>query len=173
MVALAKPDGNRAIPIKLSGATFPLSFSCSRSSDIPRAWLKAGSKMVPLRGTVSASLNEQDAPVLLILESNAGIPRRLELEQNYPNPFNPVTVIRYSLPAESRVRLGIYDVLGRRVKALVDEVEEAGFRSVEWNALSDAGAAAASGTYYCKMEAWSVTPPGAGSTLIKRMMLLR
>jgi hypothetical protein len=64
----------------------------------------------------------------------SGIPDKFILEQNYPNPFNPVTVIRYSLTANSPVELKIYNLLGKEVAALVNEVKNTGTHSVEWNA---------------------------------------
>jgi hypothetical protein len=57
------------------------------------------------------------------------------LEQNYPNPFNPSTVIKYNLPEYNFVILQVYDVLGREMVTLVNEVKEAGIHSVEFNAI--------------------------------------
>jgi hypothetical protein len=76
------------------------------------------------------------------------LPDRYELFQNYPNPFNPLTVIGYQLPAVSRVRLGVYDLLGREVAVLVDEQKPAGTHS----AMLDA-AELASGTYLYRLQA--------------------
>jgi hypothetical protein len=87
------------------------------------------------------------------------IPDRFRLEQNYPNPFNPTTVVSYQLSVVSRVKLGVYDLLGREVAVLVNEVREPGTYSARWDA-----SACASGVYYCRLV--------AGSFVQTRPMLL-
>ena len=87
---------------------------------------------------------------LLIEKSEKGIPTTFELFQNYPNPFNPSTVIRYQLPVAGKVELKIYDVLGREVERLVDEMQEAGNYEVEWKATKYS-----SGVYVYRMQAGS------------------
>lgn len=76
------------------------------------------------------------------------LPGGYALEQNFPNPFNAETVIRYRLPQAVRVRLAVYDLLGREVAVLAEGVEGPGRREVRW----DAGARA-SGLYLCRLEA--------------------
>lgn len=75
-------------------------------------------------------------------------PAEFALLQNYPNPFNPETSIRYNLPAASPVKLEIFDVLGRKVRTLVNgEQKAAGYHSILWNGRDDSGRQVASGVY--------------------------
>ena len=61
-------------------------------------------------------------------------PESFALEANYPNPFNPVTVIPFSVPEQSHVRLEVYDILGRRVAVLADRTFETGRHETSWDA---------------------------------------
>ncbi|MDZ7723883.1 MAG: sugar-binding protein [candidate division KSB1 bacterium] len=70
------------------------------------------------------------------------------LIQNYPNPFNPVTQIQYTLPKSSQVHIAVYDMTGRKVATLVDETQNAGTHSINWDASG-----LASGVYFYKMTA--------------------
>ena len=76
------------------------------------------------------------------------IPQGYRLEQNYPNPFNPETTIRFYLPTSGKVKISIYDVLGRSVKTILDAQLTAGDHSINFNA-SDV----ASGIYFYKLTA--------------------
>ena len=62
------------------------------------------------------------------------VPTEYRLEQNYPNPFNPVTRIKFLVPSSSQVRLTVYDLLGREVALLVNEVRQPGSYEVQFNA---------------------------------------
>ncbi len=75
------------------------------------------------------------------------VPMQFALEQNYPNPFNPTTVISYQLPVAGKILLKVYDVLGREVATLVNEVKPAGNHSVQWNAQGRA-----SGVYFYRLN---------------------
>ncbi|MCI0449885.1 MAG: T9SS type A sorting domain-containing protein [Chlorobi bacterium] len=68
--------------------------------------------------------------------NNNEIPSVYRLEQNYPNPFNPATIISFSLPKSGFVELRVYDILGREVAVLVNEVRQAGSHSIDFNASS-------------------------------------
>lgn len=88
-------------------------------------------------------------------------PGSFALGQNFPNPFNPATTIRYELPRASHVTLTLYDLLGREIAALVNGVEQPGYKSVEWNA-----AGVASGMYLYRLKA-------GGFAQTRKLLVLR
>lgn len=94
-------------------------------------------------------------------------PQCFELLQNYPNPFNPTTAIGFQLSAASFVKLSVYDMLGREVAALVNEVKAPGSHGVTWDAR-----AMASGVYLYRMQ---IRMPDGGQTTqeVRKMVLLR
>jgi len=69
-----------------------------------------------------------------------------------PNPFRGQTVVSYTLPESGRVRLAVYDVAGREVAVLVDEVQRAGRHETAWNGRASRGASAASGIYLVRLS---------------------
>jgi len=90
------------------------------------------------------------------------------LEQNNPNPFNPATRINYTLPVQSRITLKIYNILGQVVKVLLDGEQDAGYRSVEWNAQN-----VASGIYFCRLDASGSQDPGRRFEKVNKMILMK
>ncbi|MBT6470433.1 MAG: T9SS type A sorting domain-containing protein, partial [Candidatus Marinimicrobia bacterium] len=93
------------------------------------------------------------------------IPDTYVLHQNYPNPFNPITMLRYDLPKDALVNITIYDMLGREVRTLVNTTQDAGFKSVIWNATNNQGMSVSSGVYIYSIEAGEFTQT-------KKMVLL-
>lgn len=93
------------------------------------------------------------------------LPKEFVLNQNYPNPFNPSTIIKYQLPTASKINISIYDINGRRVENLVEEVQKAGYYSIEWNAANYA-----SGVYFCKMVA---SGESGNYKSVKKMLLVK
>ena len=94
------------------------------------------------------------------------MPSAFTLTGAVPNPFNPQTTVHFNLPATQGVRLNIYDVQGRLVRTLLDEVRAAGANQVNWNGRDQAGRAAASSTYFARLES-------GGMTSVKPMVLVR
>jgi flagellar hook assembly protein FlgD len=84
----------------------------------------------------------------------------------YPNPFNPLATIRYSLNAASHVRLEVFDVSGRLIRGLVDEVQGPGEHSASWDGRNEQGRAAASGQYFVRFDA-------SQQVLVRKVILLR
>jgi hypothetical protein len=102
-------------------------------------------------------------------------PKAFALEQNFPNPFNPTTTIYYQLPTDSRVSIVVYDLLGREVKRLVDEVKEAGYHDQRFDASG-----IASGVYFYRMTAEPINgggkaygPVGNSYVSVKKLIVLK
>jgi hypothetical protein len=81
----------------------------------------------------------------------AGSPASLQM-QSYPNPFNASTQVNFFLPEDGRVRVDIYNVVGQRVRTLVDDFKSAGEHSVVWSGANDAGTVVASGVYFIRIS---------------------
>ncbi|MEW5924479.1 MAG: FlgD immunoglobulin-like domain containing protein [Candidatus Zixiibacteriota bacterium] len=79
------------------------------------------------------------------------IPQTSFLTQNYPNPFNLSTQIKYSVTSSSHVLLEIYDILGRKVKTIVDATQSFGLYSIAWDGADDYGNAVSSGIYLYRL----------------------
>jgi hypothetical protein len=95
------------------------------------------------------------------MNTGVGVPKTFSLNQNYPNPFNPVTKIEYALPNDAKVSIKIYDMLGREVSVLVNDMQKAGYYKIDWN-----GSSLASGAYFYKMVAGDFVA-------VKKMMLIK
>ncbi|MFA7360151.1 MAG: SBBP repeat-containing protein [Candidatus Kapaibacterium sp.] len=92
---------------------------------------------------------------------NENIPDSYVLYQNYPNPFNPMTKINFDLPKEGFVSLKIYDITGREIQTLVNEVKQAGKYKVDFN-----GSALSSGVYFYRLQSGELT-------MTKSLVLIR
>ena len=71
----------------------------------------------------------------------------------YPNPFNPITSLRYNLPEQAQVMLTAYDLMGREVTQLINTIQEAGYKSVQWNATDTFGKPVSAGVYLYQIQA--------------------
>ena len=95
------------------------------------------------------------------VKSINSLPSDFSLSQNYPNPFNPNTIISYQLPEQSNVKLKIYDMLGREIKTLVNDVKPAGSYNISFNAAN-----LSSGIYF-----YTINTPSFSQS--KKMMLIK
>jgi len=109
---------------------------------------------------LAATIQQLDGTTGIELIDNS-VPDSYILTQNYPNPFNPTTQIKFSIPEETSVKLLIYDVLGREVSQLVNQVMQAGTYSYSWDATGNS-----SGIYFYKLQTDKFVK-------VKKMMLLK
>ncbi len=116
--------------------------------------------------------------------STDGAPRAFALHPNSPNPFNPSTTIAYDLPQAVEVKLQIFDMLGRQVRTLVNQTQQAGRYAITWDGRNEQGQQMASGTFIYRLQAVSSTSSGQvstglgtgsgqGFTQVRRMTLVR
>ncbi|UCE05147.1 MAG: T9SS type A sorting domain-containing protein [bacterium] len=94
------------------------------------------------------------------------IPTDFNLEQNYPNPFNPSTTIEFHVPIKTEVSIEIYNILGQKIRTLVQTVKPAGFYQIQWDGSNDIGQLTAGGLYFYRMKAGKYSA-------VKKMVLLR
>ncbi|MBT3501680.1 MAG: T9SS type A sorting domain-containing protein [Candidatus Marinimicrobia bacterium] len=94
------------------------------------------------------------------------LPLSFALHQNYPNPFNPTTTLQYDLPEDAKVKIMIYDLMGRQVKTLVNNQQSAGFKSIIWGATNDLGQPVSAGMYLYRISAGDFHS-------VKKMILLK
>jgi hypothetical protein len=111
-------------------------------------------------GTMYGGVFRRTIGIASAVEQNL-VPDRLELSQNYPNPFNPKTVIRFAIPAQSRYRLTVHNLLGEEIAVLFDATMSAGSHVVQFDAQS-----LSSGTYFYRLQ-------GGGSILTRKMTILK
>ncbi|MFQ5707982.1 MAG: FlgD immunoglobulin-like domain containing protein [bacterium] len=96
------------------------------------------------------SIGQENSVATAIGDVAGDVPQDFVLAQNYPNPFNPSTVITYTLPQSANLgttRLEIYNLLGQKVRTLINARQSAGTHSIQWDGTNDAGHLLASGVY--------------------------
>jgi hypothetical protein len=94
------------------------------------------------------------------------LPSKIELSPSSPNPFNSSTEIKYALPYECPVSICVFDILGRKIKTLVNENQQPGYKSVIWDGRNGNGAMASSGIYLYRLSI-------ADMVITKQMTLLK
>jgi predicted CXXCH cytochrome family protein len=107
---------------------------------------------VDFSGNISGPSVEVPVIITSVREEEGAVPRVFALSQNYPNPFNPITQIKFSIPKRSRVELSVYNILGQKVKNLVDDEMEAGNYIATWNGKDEKGFDVSSGIYFYKLN---------------------
>lgn len=101
-----------------------------------------------------------------ISDQGMNIPATFDLGQNYPNPFNPTTNINYQIPIQNDVEVAVYNILGEKIRVLVDENQTAGFYTLQWDSKNDTGNQVAAGIYFYRISTEKFTNS-------KKMLLLK
>lgn len=132
--------------------------------------------LVAIEGAVSASVQAVEigsadgrmveVTVTAAVSPATTLPESCVLKQNYPNPFNPATRIEFDLPQAGRVELAVYNILGEKIRILIDEILPAGSHCVEWDSRDDSGQVVASGIYFYRLSA-------EADVLSRKMMLVK
>jgi hypothetical protein len=125
-------------------------------------------------GTTYSSWSTQDSADVYLVKTDSnglitdvsdnsptGRPSNYALNQNYPNPFNPLTMISYQLPSVNLVVLKVFDILGREVTTLVNNIEQLGYKSITFDASK-----LSSGVYYYRLQTGNYVET-------KKLLLLR
>lgn len=89
-------------------------------------------------------------------DNHLSLPDHFSLNQNYPNPFNPTTTIHFALPVRSHVTLTIFNILGKKVRTLVDDTQQAGYHSIQWDSRDEYGNNLSTGFYFYRIVAGSI-----------------
>jgi hypothetical protein len=126
-------------------------------------------KKYDLSSDIALNPEEETTPLMLVMGSSSFVreqqdeflPKQVSVNPNYPNPFNPSTTLQFALPEQADVRVQVYDVLGRRVSTLIDEVREAGVHQVTFDASHRA-----SGMYFAVFEI-------GGQRFVQKMTLIK
>jgi hypothetical protein len=150
-------DGGQTWEVQPSGSHEQLESVCF--VDAQHGWAVGVGGTILRALTATAAVGEETATI-------AGTARVPILHANVPNPFNPRTTIRYTLPADGRMTLVVYDALGRSVRQLVSGHLPAGEHVAVWDGTDSSGRPARSGVYFYSLDA-----DGTRST--RKMTLLR
>jgi hypothetical protein len=178
--------GLTSLPIKIKDARFPITVSWNlKQENAITYWLSSsgnGHDRIPLSGSGSVAVSNTGGNGLVVIAQSvapspcemsktairhesigevSSQPLSYVLQQNMPNPFNPTTLINYELPEAGHVVLKVYNMLGQEVATLVDEMEEAGFKTARFD-----GSNLSSGVYFYRLTA-------GGFSDMKKMILVK
>lgn len=163
LTAPARPDGANFTDHGDGTGTFDWTPYGHQSGEHPVTFYADDGLKVASSATVMLIVND----ALDVSELDRGVlPAEFELGQNYPNPFNPYTAFEFAVPHKANVSINIYNILGQRIRNLVDAEYGQGYYMVDWDGTADDGSQVATGIYFYKIVADDFV-----ST--KKLMLLR
>lgn len=126
--------------------------------------VNAGELFLLPANSISTLVGDYDPTV--VEDEAETLPETFKLFQNYPNPFNPTTTVQFQVPKTGHVHLSVYNVLGQKVRTLVDRVVPGGTYSQQWNGTNDNGQPISTGVYFIRFQA-------GGFVDVKKGLLVR
>lgn len=154
LVQIREADGNN--PAYHSQSSLPISFGLGKAIQIDSIVVRWPSGLVEVltSAPIDSTLNITEGFATGIADGDESLlPETYSLSHNYPNPFNPTTTIQYTLPKLTQVQMGIYNILGQRVRTLLDKKQEGGHYTIEWDGTNGQGMLVGSGIYFIRMIA--------------------
>ncbi len=99
------------------------------------------------------NISDEENPTAIDNDIDGTLPSSFNISQNYPNPFNPVTAIEYNLYSRSQVTIEIFDILGRKILTLIDDIKPAGKYRINWDGRDSSNRSVATGIYFYRFRA--------------------
>jgi hypothetical protein len=155
--AMVIKDENDVLMFKKTVAADKPPLMAGAPMRIGRSWFDGNDNYYvgPYRGRIDnvKLYNYPAAGITTGVDGQEEVPLVFALGQNYPNPFNPTTRINFSVPVAVQTQLIVYDILGRQVKTIVNDMLHAGEHFVQWDGTNSSGLSVASGVYFVRMTA--------------------
>ena len=170
-------SGSVDLPITIQAAGYPLTIQPSITDERihslfvvnPATGKVLGEVDARHRGKIVVSDASISKIMLRVSYDAAGIPKEFALMQNFPNPFNPTTTIRFQLPVQASVTLELYNILGQRVRFLLDQQQlSAGTHNITLDASS-----LATGVYFYRLTANTGNGKGSAFHDVKKLLLMK
>ena len=153
-------------PIRIASAVSPITLGWDIQSTKRKISILLDGVERELRGSGTLRIPIPFYSLVLVVSQASTLPADYSLEQAYPDPFNPTTVIEYTLPVNSRVRMQVVNVLGQVVATLIDGVRSAGRNSVVWDATGNS-----SGMYLVRFNASPTDQTGESFSRVLKVVL--
>jgi hypothetical protein len=166
MIGVIDPRIATDLPIRITGAQYPLTIRWERVGPSDNLALRVGGKEIAVSGSGEVRVAEPVRTLSLIAPSGRVLPAAYSLAEAYPNPFNPSTTIGFTLPLDSHVQLTVYNLIGQIVASLVDGPMPAGTHALEWTPKENA-----SGVYLIRFTAMATSAPGTTYSRVTKVVL--
>lgn len=145
--------------IEINSASYPVIISFKRFNGVIQDCINGNLINQKLNAEDKLIINDRNITMFKIRPTN--LVYDFALYQNYPNPFNPITTIKFSLPEKMNVKISVYDVLGQKIKEIINETKEAGIYTINFDGIE-----LSSGIYFYRIDAGKYSD-------VKKMILIK